>query len=313
MFTLFQWSDNHNNSTTTQATNKLIDAIDVDCVVHCGDVCRAWFEEGTGNTDFSKSLFIVGNHDSILNSGIISNGNDWSKQPTQTQLYNRYTKNNVTYFNAEVPTNCAWWRKTYADSKICVLGLFDCVVDSTTYNSEAAFVTETLELCEQNGYSLVVIKHGGVYGSTILTCNFTSKLGETTGNYETNQYHNATSYNYCTQLEKLILNQTKVTVKCFLMGHQHYDQFGYALRSDGVKIPCIHVNGTLIDEYQDVPRSSDIGKINAVVANYIELSDENTMRIYRLGASGSALGCRRKMLVWDYDTGTIVNQCSYRG
>ena len=93
----------------------------------------------------------------------------------------------------------------------------------------------------------------------------------------------------------------------------HYDTFSIITKSNGAKIPVIGIGSIFADKWNDVQRTNN-GTLNDVVMNQIEYVPElDTLRVYRLGAYGSALGCSRKMLTWSYEQGKIVSCCSNRG
>lgn len=306
-FKLLQWSDTH-QATQTNSCNSVIDsASGVDCVIHCGDLAANFYENGISPVNLNRTLCVIGNHDAMLAIGVDPNGYHWDLQPTQAQLRDSYVSPSVNAFNVDSPDGATWWKKLYQDKGVMVIGVNDTAMGDVAVK-QLKFVEETVAECELNGYGIVLVKHAAPPSTYFLKCNFTVR-DTNEAIFESNEYERvypeANSY-----LKPL--RQSNAKVICIIHGHYHFDTFGTIAQNNGDKIPVIGIGSVLADLYNDVPRTSN-GTLNDVVMNQIEYVPElNTLRLYRLGAYGSALGCSRKMLAWSYKAGKIVSCCSNR-
>lgn len=307
-FKILQWSDTH-NAQQTNACNSVIDgAVDIDCVIHCGDLVLDHYENGISPVNLQKTLCVIGNHDAFLAAGVDPNGYHWELQPTQSQLRNTYIQPLVNAFNVYSPDGATWWKKLYQAKRVMVIGVNDTALGDVAVK-QLKFVEDTVAECESNGYRIVLVKHGPTPSMYPIECNFTTANADyaigAANRYE-NMYPETNSY-------LAPLRQSSAKVICILYGHMHFDTFSTITQNNGVKIPVIGIGSILADSWNDVPRTAN-GTLNDVVMNQIEYVPElDTLRLYRLGAYGSALGCSRKMLTWSYRKGKIVACCSNRG
>lgn len=307
-FKILQWSDTH-QATQVNSCNSVIDsAVGIDCVIHCGDLVQNYHEQGVSPVNLRKTLCVIGNHDALLQTGVDPNGYHWERQPTQTQLRERYISPLVAAFGVDSPDGSTWWKKLYRAQNVMVIGVNDTALGNVA-ERQLRFVEETVSECESNGYGIVFVKHGPAPSIYPIKCNFTTANANDAitwaVDYETT-YPEANSY-----LAPLRLSNAKVV--CILYGHNHMDTFSSITKNDGAKIPVIGIGSVVADAFNDVSRTSN-GTLNDVVMNRIEYIPElDSLRVYRVGACGSALGCSRKMLTWSYAKGKIVSCCSNRG
>lgn len=308
MFRVLQWADSHLNNTGVSQVNSLISSTpDLDLPIHCGDITSAYYQQGIGSFDQTKSTAVVGNHDTINQSGADPSGYRWYDQPTQTELYNRYFASMKTTFSLDIVANTTWWSKEFTDKKILFLGINDCVFDSN-YNNELAWIKERVVYAEKNGLTLAIAKHGPATKAKIVSCNFSStymKSADYTS--DTSAYVETYKGNSDAILDVVLGSSCKVLY--VLVGHEHSDAFATVSKNDGSKIPFIYVGGIVRDSYNNVSRGSD-ALTSAIVCNMIDYKPEtNSLVIYRLGATGSASGIPRKMLAWSYSKNAIVSTC----
>lgn len=307
-FRLLQWSDTHQAAQTNSCNSVIDTAVGIDCVIHCGDLAADNYENGVSPVNLGKTLCVIGNHDALLAAGVDPSGYHWEMQPTQAQLRDRYIVPLVNAFRVDSPDAATWWKKLYQAQGVMVIGVNDTALGSVA-EKQLKFVEETVTECETNGYGIVLVKHGPTPSLHPIKCNFTPS-GENDAitwgvDYE-RTYPKAGSYIDA-------LRQSSAKVICILHGHNHMDTFSTVTQTNGNKIPVIGIGSIFADSYNDVQRTSN-GTLNDVVMNQIEYVPElDTLRLYRLGAYGSALGCSRKMLTWSYAKGEIVYCCSNRG
>lgn len=307
-FKILQWSDTH-QAKQTGACNALIEsASDIDCVIHCGDLAADYFENNIAPVSLKNTLCVIGNHDAFLQAGTDPAGYHWELQPTQAQLRERYILPLMNAFGVDSPDGTTWWKKLYPTQGVMLIGVNDTALGDTA-EKQLRFVEETVSECESSGYGIVLVKHGPPPSIYPIKCNFTTantKDATIWGEDYENTYPEANSY-------LAPLRQSNAKIICILYGHNHMDTFSSITQSNGVKIPVIGIGSVLADSFNDLPRTSN-GTINDIVMNQIEYVPElDSLRVYRLGAYGSALGCSRKMLTWSYDKGKIVSCCSNRG
>lgn len=307
---LLQWSDSHASTNNISATQNALNTANDRCTpIHCGDLVNQYFESGISNTDLSKTLCVIGNHDAITRDGTIGPKYDWTKQPTQSQLRARYIDPLIASFGVSSEDSFTWWSK-HIDGFMLV-GLNDTVMSSTVANSQAEWMRRIIAQCESSSTPIVIIKHSAPVGEHLIECNFTSNTAKTRMTPEIESYND--TYSHANDCVNIALS-SNATVLCVLHGHGHYDSFGYVKKQDGTYVPSIGINSTLVDSYGDVSRSTDVNNAASVALNQIEFDRNlNTMRVYRLGCDNSALGCYRKMLVYSYETNGIVSSCSNRG
>lgn len=307
-FKLLQWSDTHQVAQTNSCNSVINTAYGLDCVIHCGDLASDHYENGISPVNLNKTLCVIGNHDAMLAIGVDPSGYHWELQPTQAQLRDSYVLPLVNAFNVDSPDGVTWWKKLYQNKCVMVIGVNDTALGDDAVE-QLKFVEETVAECELNGYGVVLVKHAAPPSTYFLKCNFTVE-DTNEAIFYSNEYEKvypeANSY-----LKPLLQSNAKVI--CIIHGHYHFDTFGTITQNNGDKIPVIGIGSILVDSYNDVQRTSN-GTLNDVVMNQIEYMPElDTLRLYRLGAYGSALGCSRKMLTWSYKAGKIVSCCSNRG
>lgn len=307
-FKLLQWSDTHQMPQTNSCNSVIDSAVGIDCVIHCGDMAADHYENGVSPVNLRKTLCVIGNHDAMLAAGVDASGYHWEMQPTQAQLRDSYIVPLVNAFGVDSPGTATWWRKLYQAQGVMVIGVNDTALGGVA-EKQLQFVEDTVTECENNGYGIVLVKHGPTPSMYQIKCNFTAAGANdaiTWGEDYEITYPKAGSY-----IDTL--RQSSAKVICILHGHTHMDTFGNITQTNGNKIPVIGIGSILADSYNDVQRTSN-GTLNDVVMNQIEYVPElDTLRLYRLGAYGSALGCSRKMLTWSYKAGKIVSCCSNRG
>jgi hypothetical protein len=306
MFRILQWADSHLNASGVNATQKLIPSVpNIDFTVHCGDVTKSQFSDGIGTYDGAKSACVIGNHDAVI-SGF---GNiDWTQQVSQQQIYDRYLSKSKTVLNLDMNVNETWWSKKVAPRNLLILGLNDTTTGEALEN-QMNWLDRKLAEAENEKLDVVVAKHGPTIYENIEKCNFSSAYMTSAG-FSTDKSDYAKWYPNGEKMMNKIASSA-ANIVCVLCGHEHGDGFGIIIKQDGKRIPMIHIGSTLVDEYNDVPRTTDTNRTASVVCNLIEYSDEcKSLRVYRLGADSSKNGSLRKLLVYSYEAEDIVAACT---
>lgn len=309
MFRVLQWADSHLNNTAVAQVNSLIPVVpDLDLPVHCGDVTRAYYEQGTGSFDGSKSTCVIGNHDAIKQAGTQSGSYDWTVQPTQNALYNDYLAIARSAFDLDMSVNTTWWCKEFPDKNVMFIGLNDCVFGSD-YTNELAWLKNKLDYAESKGYALAVGKHlPSTYATVDSDCVFSSKYMKS-ASYASDTSSVVNTYNgNPDSLMKAIID-SECDVLYVLAGHEHADALTTITRSDGTKIPYIVSGSCVVDQFNDVARGA-AGYTSHIVCNMVDyVPESNSLHVFRLGADGCKSGIPRKMIAWSYADNKVVATC----
>lgn len=308
MFSFAQISDSHMSGTLDSATNLAKDLNNTFCV-HTGDISNNVFEDGIGAFDNTVFVPIVGNHDALLKSGTTTSSYDWSKQPTQTQLYTRFFKTCPLVSTHE---NTTWWFRVFETEKVMVIGLNNAIYNATVINEQRIRLQEWLNYALENDLGVIVFMHGtSITKFNVVDCVFTNptkadSLAKTTSNWNS-------MYPNLTPLQNTLLNFKGKLLGIFT-GHTHTDLFAYTTKIDGTKVPYVIIGSQIISTSNNVSRSNKVANsFSSVLMNlYRYDKDLNSLQIYRLGADGCSDGARRKMLSWRYDKQDIVSSCSLR-
>lgn len=301
MFNLAHISDPHGQSNLANA-QALAQSLENTFCVCTGDISEHNYNDGVGV--FNNNVFapVVGNHDTCFSA------TDWSNQPTQAQLYNRFFAGSNLI---EIAVNNTWWSREFAAEKVIVLGLNDAIYSADVIASEIAWLNERFDYAKNNDYGVMIMHHGFAPDAAPVDCVLTARYRIATFASEKSEYHG-----WYPSIYKLYNAVKAFSGKLLGLfgGHGHYDMFATLTMADGRKVPHIAIGSTIIDEYNDLSRSAGGGKISNVVLNLYRYSAKlNALEVYRLGASGSGSGDRRKMLVWDYGKQAIVSQVSAKG
>ena len=311
MFRVLHWSDSHRTDNTVNATNALIPTIPkLDFPIHCGDIVPDYYPQDLGSFDPTVSAFVLGNHDTIDESGTNPNGYEWYKQPSQEVLYQKYFARMKPAFNVSMDVNTTWWSKEFTDKGVLFIGLNDTAL-GTAFEAQLAWLKKRVSYAEKKDLMLAVAKHGPANMCNLVRCNFTSTYMESASFTSDKVSYNATYDNNGEKLLNVIV-QSKCKVLYVLAGHEHGDGFGYIVRNDSSKIPCIHIGSGIVDIYNDVTRGGT-GTTSNAVCNMIDYIPElNSLRVYRLGADAAYGGTTRKMLTFSYASNDIVSSCGVR-
>lgn len=308
MFKLIQWSDSHLQNDAVSATQNLISkSPNIDFTVNCGDITNAYFQQGIGVYDATKSVCVIGNHDSIDQKGAISSGYQWKVQVEQTTLYTNYLEKSKTAFEINIDAGKTYWYKIFTDKKVIVIGINDTLINDAQAEQYTWFTNVIKKAIAQN-LTVVFVSHAPVKSMNVISSNWNGKLAVTEEFLKNSTgYISAYGEGYDKPLNYLL--NSNANVACVLCGHTHFDCFGTITKTDNTKVPFINVGSTLIDSYNDIPRTTDVTKTASVVANMIEF-DNSGLRLFRLGSDGSTTGAARKMLAWSYVKQDIVASCS---
>ena len=308
MLRVLQWSDTHHNDANVRATISLIPTVpQLDMPIHCGDIVEDHYPQELGAFDPTVSCAVIGNHDTIDESGTNPSGYEWYKQPSQSVLYQKYFSKMKDKFGLHMEPDTTWWSKEFEDKGVLFIGLNDTVLDDVM-TKELEFVKERVSYAESKGYAIAVAKHGPSNMYNGVKCNFTATYMRGAAFITDKVSYNDT---YSLAGEKLLspIMQSRCRVLYVLAGHEHGDGFGYITRNDSSRVPYIHVGSGIVDIYNDVARGNATVTSN-VVCNMIDyVPEQDALRIYRLGADTSYGGIPRKMLTFSYGANRIVSSC----
>lgn len=311
MLRLLQWSDSHLNASGVSAMQRLIPTVpDIDLCIHCGDVTQGHYQDGIGNYDATKSVCVIGNHDSIDERGVNPVAYEWHKQVSQKTLFDTYLAKSKTALELDIADNTTWWSKLVASENVLILGVNDTALGDAQ-SSQIAWFKNKVKYAEDNSLSLVVVKHGPTNYVNLESNSFTSKYMDSASFISDKVSYVNTYKGNDAMITELV--KTNAKVLCVLCGHEHGDGFGYIVKNDSTNIPVVFVGSTFVDGYNDVARTTNESLTTCVVANVVEYdSNVDTLRVYRLGADGIANGGARKILSHSYGKNGIVSICSVR-
>lgn len=302
MLKILHWTDPHGTNDTVSQTKVLADMMGVDANVCTGDLVPDYFEQDVSSMDLTDTLFIIGNHDVILESGTNPSGYDWNQKPTEKQAYDKYFKK---YANKQfkMNENQTWWYKTWSDRKVIMLGL-DVQATGIAKTAQMAWLGGKLQWAKEKGYAVIVLGHAPV--STVacvrnswLDRHYYTDLKPDTSGFEGYYPMLQESYNAVCDWADAGGN-----VAMWLVGHEHADSLFAGGKES--KFPMVSVCSTISDRYGDLYRG-EAGSVDAVCANYMEyVPEESALRLYRLGAGRSRSGTKRRCCVWGYREGAWI-------
>lgn len=259
------------------------------------------------NSDLAKrSLFVLGNHDTALAdyrtaTSTLVTTDTWHLLK-QSDAYNSYFAPFVQDWGVTMgsATNACYWYKDYSAAKIRLIGVDMAYWDST----EATWLTNTLAGARTNGYSVILASHQR-FGPCTYNANVSFQTLASLSN--TGEYADSKGYSYglYTNGDAIpILTQYADIIICHLCGHVHADTFGYY---DNVDILVIGINQAAgaKDPHSEVRIRSmeNTWLFNAITFN----TTAKTIKIVRIGQDTDETLRRKKTLVYNYDTKTIIS------
>lgn len=306
-FKLLQWSDSHGDNDAVSYTNEVIASAknNVDAVLHCGDICEYEFENGYGIANLHNSMLILGNHDCIKDSGTNPKGYIWTDQPTQAQLYDAFFRPFIHEWGCVGNETETWWYKDYPEKNILLVGMNDAVFGSIE-KAEIEWLEWINNFAKENERKVIIAKHAPMIPTTFEMHNFTK-----TGAYRNYSIYDDARFYIWSYENNVKLHNKLLMLDCdlrlIITGHTHCDALYFIENKYRRKIPVCTITSTLNDNsYQDVPRTNEGINTGRFAMNQIELTEDEKLRIYRLGSNTSQNGLTRKGFIWDMKKGKFV-------
>lgn len=296
MLKILHWSDPHGSIAKVSQTKALADMMGVDANVCTGDLVPDYYEQDISSMNLDDTLFILGNHDVILQSGTNPTEYDWSKKPTMAQAYAKYFRKYAGKAFT-INENQTWWHREWSDKKIMMIGL-DVQATGSDATTHMEWLGSKLQWAKGNGYSVIVLGHAPVSSLSCLRNSWLDRHYYTSLTPDTSGFEGW--YPFIRQSYNAVCDWADAggNVAMWLTGHEHADSL--FVGGNASKFPLVSVSSTVADRYSDLFRAAD-GTVNAVCANYMEyVPEESVLRMYRLGAGRSRNGTKRRCCVWDY-------------
>lgn len=310
-FRFAQWSDPHGYTNGADLTNALIGSIpNLDCTINCGDTVHQLFGDDISYAHLENSLFVLGNHERIINF----NGDFERNPPSQMELYQKFMQPYVNGWGVTINFSDydTWWYKDYQSSKVRVIGI-DCCVHDALVDKELDWLQSLLDESRKLGYAVLIASHEITTASspTVVDCNFTDRWYFEKSGAGWPDTSNAELYPLVDKAYKAVNDfaNNGGRVIAWLYGHEHADGI---MLSRGIsnKYPHVIIGSTLIDRFNDTYRDNSTYNTSRACVNYFEYDDVlGSLRLYRFGADGCVGGQIRKMLVYDYVSESFVASC----
>lgn len=299
-----QVSDTHADSIGTYSALSAIRSLkDIDLVIHTGDISANSFSDSITYADILKPYALcVGNHDMLLNIGVINTGYRWDLQPTQIEAYNKYFSDNSA--GVTIKQNTTYWYKDIADCR--VLGL-DYTARNNAYYNEWYWLEDNLKYCLENKKPVFICSHQICeYAILQESCDFTYDMYF---NGWKQHAHNVgfSIYPFMNKSYELVTKYANAGLKviCWIFGHEHADG-AFISDNETNKFPMICCGSSLHDIFNDVCRSNTPEYETDSVVNLYEWSTSTqSLCITRIGPESCSTGRFRSMIAFNYDTSTF--------
>ena len=307
--TLLHFSDIHEASkclsTLMYWANENTDLYDD--ILCTGDLVN-YYNESTG-TDYmaywkaikntENVLVTIGNHDA-KNQGSSGSG-AWERKTLarSRELYMYGIEN----WGVTSPAGTTWWYKDYENSDLRLIGLDTTVVENGDADAaQQTWLTNLLADSITNGKTVVIAQHYQPYvNTTKVSCDFTAD-NRNPLNQESLQMPSA----YYGIVQNFINNNGKFV--CWLAGHQHCD---FVLYNSSYPDQIFFVVTSLWNDLRLSDQARTEGLRSFVAANLIGFDTERKLiKISRVGANYDFNMRPRNVLVYNYETKTIVRQSS---
>lgn len=301
-FKMLHYSDTHNRANPIAAAHAVRSTLNPDSFINTGDIVNDKFEDSITNNEPNDYQLVLGNHDCILESGLDPNGYHWDEQPTQSQKISKYftplLNNNVPMeFDTE---NATWWSYPYSDFKIMIVAI-DCTVRGSLVTEQNQWLTDILEYCKQNDFSVIFASHMPPSNVPVISCSWTDPFYYSSGYPDTTGFE--AFYPAVRSTYTILCNAADngLNVLAFINGHEHAD--GLFNAGNVVKFPMISIGSTIIDSYNDLYRVDNVSNSSCPVTNLYEFNDiSKSLVCWRYGAEYAHSGARRFMFAYDYVT-----------
>ena len=110
--------------------------------VHTGDAVSNRSEQDFSYLAPYDFMFTMGNHDCILLYGTehwVASGYDWTKQPSQAQLYEKFFKPTLRKNPVVIETNKTYWYRDYEEFGIRIIGINSYLRDDELFQEHLWF------------------------------------------------------------------------------------------------------------------------------------------------------------------------------
>lgn len=310
IFRMQHFSDTHHDLAPTNATLREMDRYEVDARIHTGDAAYNVFEHDYSYLYPYDFMFVMGNHDFILQYGNdhwVASGMDWSQQPSEQDAYMKYIAPTLRNNPVTIEKGKTYWYRDYDDMGIRVIGVNSCLMNDA-YEAEKQWLRNQLSECLDFHLKVFVATHYPPYDVKALPCCFTD--GFCMPSLLSGSYGASLEFYPMIQVPYLFLCEFAdkgLEVLGLLAGHEHGD--GLFVGGNKAKFPILMVASVVIDYgWSNLSRSSDPNNAACALFNQYEYDDvQNTLRIYRIGANGRRNGDLCKMALWDYKVGGFTN------
>ena len=315
VFRVQHFSDTHHAMNPTHATLCRMSQYEVDARIHTGDASYNVFEDDYSYLAPYDFMFVVGNHDFILQYGAdhwVASGMDWSQQPSEWQVYFKFIEPTLARNPVVIRKGKTYWYRDYEEMGIRVIGVNGCLVGSA-YEEECVWLRNVLSDSLASDLKVIVASHYPPYNVKAKPCCFTDEYcmpsllsGSYFASLEFYPFIQVPYWYLCEFADKVL------TVLGLLAGHEHGD--GLFVGGNNVKFPILMVASVVIDsDWSNLSRSDDLDSAACPLFNQYEYDDvQNVLRVYRIGANGRRNGDLCKMAIWDYGVGDFVNFFSRR-
>lgn len=254
-------------------------------LVHTGDMVQDYYQQGVDYLDMDAIWPVLGNHDTINQSGTDPAGYHWHDKPSQADLRARYFDGYPARGLVFPTADATWWHKDVDGCRI--IGL-DITALGNDLTKQLTWLRSTL-----NTMPTLVLSHIGPRGLHYTPNSFTNMAYWS----DPSQYDPNTDavYPAIAQLSNTVFSHAELynVPVCMLCGHEHAD--GIIVHKG---IPIITVGSTVQDKYNNVYRSTS-HDTSRLVANLVTF-DKTGVTVQRLGADGRTTGSRAKMWVYSY-------------
>lgn len=316
IFKMLHWSDSHADGVATTAAKRMIAGLDVDAVLHTGDIVSNKFSDPINYIKPLNFMVTIGNHDDITDEGAAANPMDWTKQPTQQQLYEKFIEPTIQYTGIEVDENTTWWVKDFADPFFITIIGVNTSVRGQDLVKQQLWLIQKLEWCRQNNRKIIIACHYPPSEPAVVYNSWTApELFRRFGNHADTENVEGELYPALPAIYDEVCDycDSGGDVIAWLCGHEHPDAFFIAGNERKFPMVCV---GSTVRETQDadhwwannVNRDNDSNSDKCAVLNLYEYDTVlNEFTIKRVGANVCTFGYLRDSLVFRYKTGTVTS------
>ena len=299
---LLQWTDPHWFSDGGYSIFQLLNnaGSNIDFGICCGDILPNCFDDALSFA-IDNSLCVPGNHDSILKAGTNYDPYRWDLIPSQSAIYNKLLAPMHRKLQPTMQAGKTYWFKDFKQFRI--IGLNDCL-NGKEAADEVTWLNSILDECISLNKKVILVSHyanSSIFNRALdcsFTCDYYFFRSRWWPHHDSDATYDALKTLYPAIKQK---QQQGLEVVLQLCGHEHADGFF------ADPWPCLICGSTLADGYNDCVRSAN-NVAAKYVANLIELNDDSTIDIYRLGSCNRTSGSYRKMLIYDYKNKKVLTE-----